>query len=135
MFVGFSLGAMGQPGPQDVSGGVHVGMIDVSAARTSKSLGVTVPRIDVPTVVAGLGGVPRVHCDHMASSFFRFVRDESQQLPPARSQDLAVEACLGGGPVWIEPSLIVRARRRTPHHVHNLQVLADDQPVLVDELS
>jgi hypothetical protein len=133
--VGFSLVATGQPGPEDVASCVHVGMIAVSAAGTSELGGVAALRIDMPTCVAGLGGVPRTHRDHVATSFFRFVADESQQLPPARSQDLTVQTGLGGGPVGIEPSFIVRVRLGAPHHVRDLQVFVDDDRVPVNELS
>jgi hypothetical protein len=135
LLIGFSLVAMGQPGPQDVTRSVHIGVIDVSAAGTSKLGGVAVLRVDVPTSVAGLGGVPRIHGDHVATSFFRFVADVSQQLSPARGQDLTVQASLCGGSVGIEPSFIVRVRLGAPHHVRDLQVFVDDDRVPVNELS
>ncbi len=69
--VGFSLGAMGQPGPEDVAGCVDVGVVDVPAAATSKHAGVTVGLLDVAAVGAGLGGVPGVHRDDLPPSVFQ----------------------------------------------------------------
>src|SRR5438552_3937626 len=77
--------------------------------------------------------MPGVHRDRFASSLFRFVRDETQQLAPTRSQDLTIQARLRGGPIGVMTSLFIRARRRTPHQVRDLEILIDDQPVRIDE--
>ena len=90
-------------------------------------------RVGVPAEVARLGGVPGVHRDDFTSSFFRFVGDASQQLSPARSQDLTIQRSLGGCPVRVETSLNIRARRRTPHQIGDLQLFVNDHVVAVDE--
>jgi hypothetical protein len=52
--VGFSLEALGQPGPKDVAGRVHVRVVDVPTPVTAERGGVTVPRVDVAAFGAGL---------------------------------------------------------------------------------
>jgi hypothetical protein len=132
--LGFSLVAKGLPGPQDVARGIDVRVIDVPAAGTSEVGGRAVRRIDLPTVMAGLGGVPGVDGDHLATSFFRFVADVSQQLSPARSEDFTVQPAFGGRPVRLEHSFLVRAWLRSSHQVPDLKVFVDDRAVPIDEL-
>ena len=70
--VDFALGrALGQPGPDDVDGGVEVGVVAVTAAGTSKHDPDTVPRVDMTARGARLGGVMGFHREQLDTSVFQ----------------------------------------------------------------
>ncbi|HET6793931.1 MAG TPA: hypothetical protein VFH45_05795, partial [Acidimicrobiales bacterium] len=66
----FSREAKGQAGPKDVAGGVHIGVVDMTARQTSERALAAVGSIQVPAAVAGLGAVPGVHRHDLPTSLF-----------------------------------------------------------------
>jgi hypothetical protein len=52
--LGFSLVALGQPGPQDIARGIHVSVSDMSAPVTAERGAIAVARFDMAALRAGL---------------------------------------------------------------------------------
>jgi len=63
----------GQSSPEDIAGGVFVGvgLVPTADASEHRLLDAVLPSC-VPAGFATVGGVPGVHVDHLPPSFFRF---------------------------------------------------------------
>ena len=125
---------MGPTGSKNVDRGVDVGVGLVAARLTSeRCLGGAVHGSDVSALGAALRGVAGIDCDHVATSVFRFVRDERQQLTPARVMDGTVQPAFRGGTVGKKRPVVCGFWLGTADHVRDLQVLVHDEVVVVDE--
>jgi len=98
----------GQSSPEDVAGGVFVGVGFVPAADTSEHrlFDAVLPGC-VPAGFATVGGVPGVDVEHCASSFFRFGAQDGDEGSPARIGDASVQPGLSCRTVGQEGSGVV----------------------------
>jgi hypothetical protein len=89
----------------------------------------------IPAGFAAVGGVPGIHVDHHASSFFRFGTQDRHELGPARVVNASVQPGLGGGAVVQERvwPVGVGTGCRSPDHVLDRQVLDDQQVVACNQ--
>jgi hypothetical protein len=79
-FSGRVSGRRGQSSPEDVARGVDVRVVAVATSEALEQSACAVASFGVPTVVAGLAGLGRVHVDHCSASFLRFAFDGNE--PP-----------------------------------------------------
>ena len=105
----------------------------MTTAQTSEHRSDAVACLDVPTVMAHLGGKPGVYCDEVPTSLFRFVSEHAQQLTPARAEDLSVQSGLGGGAVGVMASLVIGSRSRASGEVGDGQVLMGDEVIAIHQ--
>jgi len=130
-FVG--LLPLGQPGPENVAGGVDIRVVDVTAAETSEHRPVPVSRLGVPAATAHLRRMSGRHCDDCPTSIFRFVGEQTQEQTPSGIEDGTVEPGLRRGSVWLEAAAPIGTRRRTASEVRDAEAFVDDHVVLVYE--
>jgi hypothetical protein len=113
-----SLRLKGQPGPQDVHGGVHVRVCRMAACETPElRLADAVPRSDMPALSAALRGVTGIHCDHRAAGALSLAAQDSQESAPSRVEDGLVQPGFRRRAVGRERSVFREARFRPPGHV------------------
>lgn len=126
--------AEGQPGPVE-----DVDCADVVRVRGEPAgdafelrLSDTVPLVDVPACGARDRGVAGVHRDHEATGTLSLVRQDSEELPPTRNVDAAVQPGLRGGPVRKERSIAMRVGLGCGRfgHACRVQLLVGDHVVL-----
>jgi hypothetical protein len=130
----FSGFLKGKPCPQNVPGGVYVGVGLVAASETSElRLGDAVSRSDVPAFGAPLGSMTGIDCGHVPSGAFSLGGQDSQEDAPPRVVNGLVQAGFGRRTVGLMPTASVRERLWPPGHVGDLEVLVDDQVIFADQ--
>jgi len=126
----------GRSSPEDVAGGVFVGVGVVPTADAfERRLGDAVLPGCVVAGFAAVGAVPGVHADDLPPSFFRFGCKDRAELCPARVGDACVQPGLGRRSVGQEGSGDIRVGEGpgTADHVGDLQALDDDDVVVGHE--
>ncbi len=128
----------GQPGPEDVTCGLFIGLGAMAAPLADEfRLGQAVLPGCMPAGFTAVGGVPGIDLYPYASSVFRFDAQNRDELPPASVTDTSVEPGLGRGPIRQEPSPPFRIGDRfgAADHVGDRQVLHHNQIMPLDKLT
>jgi len=125
----------GRSSPEDVAGGVFVGVGVVPAADAfeHRLCNAVLPGC-VPAGFAAVGAVPGVHADHLPPSFFRFGCKDRAEVCPAGVGDACVQPGLGrrtigqegSGEVWVRVGLGPGGHVVARQHQHPLAAFASD---------
>jgi hypothetical protein len=120
----------GKPCPQDVAGGVHVGVGVVTAAQAAElCLGDAVTCRCVPALGAPLRGVTGIHRYHCPPGTFSLGGEDSQEDSPSRVEDGLIQTRFTRRPVGLMAAGAVRTRLWPPRHIGDLEFLVDDKVV------